>query len=184
MSSSNLMRWGGLAAVVAGLMFIIVDLIAALILGFDQDFSQDLVSLGLIFRSAMTPVAEALLLLGLVGLYTRQSKSVGILGLISFVVAFIGTVLSQDFAWANLLLGLGWALFGVSCLQSRIYPSIAAGLLVVGALITGLVGTLVTGEVGSILVYIGADVVLNVAIAWLGFSLFLKREEAAGGPSW
>ncbi|MBV9453077.1 MAG: hypothetical protein JOZ19_02960 [Rubrobacter sp.] len=183
MSASNLMRWGGLAAVVAGLMFIIVDLIAALIF-FDQDFSQDIVSIGLIFQSAMAPVAEALLLLGLVALYTRQSEAVGVPGLISFVVAFLGTVLSQDFVWANLLLGLGWALFGVSCLRSGLYPRVAAGLLMVGALVTGLVGTLVNGEAGSILTYIGADVVLNVAIAWLGFSLFLRREEAAGEPSW
>jgi hypothetical protein len=183
-SSSNLMRWGGFAAVVAGLMFIIVDLITALILGLNQDFSQDLVSFGLIFRSAMVPMAEALLLLGLVGLYTRQSEAVGVPGFISFVVAFLGTVLSQDFVWANLLLGLGWALFGVSCLRGGIYPRIAATLLVVGALMTGLVGTLVSGEAGTILVYIGADVVLNVAIAWLGFSLFLRREEAAGDPSW
>ena len=184
MSSSSLMRWGGLAAVVAGLMFIIVDLITALVLGFGQGFSQDVVSFGLIFRSAMAPVAEALLLLGLVGLYTRQSEAVGVPGLISFVVAFLGTVLSQDFVWANLLLGLGWALFGVSCLRGGIYPQIAAALLMVGGLITGLVGTLVSGEPGSILVYIGADVVLNVAIAWLGFSLFLRREEATGDPGW
>src|SRR5438270_387649 len=92
-------------------------------------------------QNFITPRNHALLLLGLVGLYTRQSEAVGVPGLISFVVAFLATVLSQDFVWANLLLGLGWALFGVSCLRSGIYPRLAAALLMVGALITSLVGT-------------------------------------------
>jgi len=74
-------------------------------------------------------------------------------------------------------------LFGVSCLRGRIYPRIAAALLIAGAVIAGLVDTLVSGEPGSILVYIGADVV-NVARSWLGFSLFLRREEAVGDPGW
>ena len=84
-------------------MYIIIDLITALVLG----FSQDVVSFALIFRSAMAPVAEVLLLLGLVGLYTRQSEAVGVPGLISLVCGGLplGTVLSQDFVWANLLLG-------------------------------------------------------------------------------
>ena len=87
-------------------MYIIIDLITALVLG----FSQDVVSFGLIFGSAMAPVAEVLLLLGLVGLYTRQSEAVGVPGLISLVCGGLplGTVLSQDFVWANLLLGLGF----------------------------------------------------------------------------
>ena len=178
MSSSNLIRWGGLAALVAGALFVIVDLVTLFVF-FDQSPMEGFAGFGLLVRSAVAQVAGALLLLGLVGLYARQSEVTGIPGLISFLVAFLGTVLAQSFAWANLLAGLGWALFGVSCLRANIYPRIAAVLLIVGALITGLVGTLIGGRPGSILVYIGADIILNVAIAWLGFSLFTRREQVA-----
>ena len=178
MSSSKLIRWGGLAAVVAGALFIIVDLITLFIF-FEQSPMEGFSGFGLLFRSASAQVAGALLLLGLVGLYARQSEATGIPGLISFLVAFLGTVLAQSLVWANLLAGLGWALFGVSCLRADIYPRIAAVLLIVGALITGLVGTLISGRPSSILVYIGADIILNVAVAWLGFSLFIRRAQAA-----
>ncbi len=176
MSSSNLIRWGGLAAVVAGILSVIADLIVLFVLGFGQNPGV-FTSLGLLFRSLVGPVAVALLLLGLVGLYARQSELAGLPGLISFLVAFFGTVLAQSFLWANLLASLGWALFGVSCLRAGVYPRIACILLIVGAVSLGAVSALISGA-GSILMHVagaGADTVLNVAIAWLGFSLFRRR---------
>jgi hypothetical protein len=175
-SSWNLIRWCGMAAVVAGVLYIAVDLVVLSVFGFGQSFGEAPTSSGLLFRSAVAPLAAALLLLGLVGLYAQQSEATGVPGLISFLVAFVGTVLAQSFILADLLANLGWALFGVSCLRVRVYPRVASTLLIIGAVGTGVASALPRGESGSVLMYavIGADIILNAAIAWLGFSLFAK----------
>jgi hypothetical protein len=175
-SSWNLIRWCGMAAVVAGVLHIVVDLVVLSVFGFGQGFGGALTSSGLLFRSAVAPLAAALLLLGLVGLYARQTEATGVPGLISFLVAFAGTVLAQSFISADLLANLGWALFGVACLGARVYPRVASTLLIIGAVGTGVASAFPRGEPGSVLMYavIGADVILNAAITWLGFSLFAK----------
>ncbi len=177
MSSSNLIRWSGLAALVAGVLFVIVNLISLFV--FLQGPGGDAASFGLLFRSALAPVAGVLLLLGLAGLYVHQSEATGVPGLISFLAAFSGTVLAQSFPPVVLLASLGWALFGVSCLRTGLYPSTAAVLLIIGAVGTAVVRTLASAGPTSVLLYVGADVILNVAIAWLGFILFTRRGEVA-----
>jgi hypothetical protein len=177
-SSSNLIRSAGLAAVVAGVLFIIVDLVGLFVFGFGQRFTEAIISSGLLlFRSAVAPLAGALVLLGLVGLYARQSEATGIPGLVGFLVAFVGTALAQGSILADLVANLGWALFGVSCLQARVYPRVASILLIVGAVSTAVASSFPRSEPGSTLMYavIGADIVLNAAIAWLGFNLFARR---------
>jgi hypothetical protein len=125
-----------MAAVVAGTLSIVVDLIVLSVFGFGQSFGAALASSVLLFRSAVAPLATALLLLGLVGLYARQSEATGVPGLISFLVAFVGSVLAQSFILGDLLANLGWALFGVSCLRARVYPRVASTLLIIGAVVT------------------------------------------------
>ena len=176
MSSWNLIRWCGMAALVAGVLAIVVDLVVLAVFGFSQSLGEALASSDLLFRSAVAPLAEALLLLGLVGLYTRQSEATGVPGLASFLVAFVGTVLAQGFVLAGLLADLGWALFGVASLQARVYPRAASILLIVGAVGTAVASALPRGEPGSYLMYavIIADVILNGAIAWLGLALFTR----------
>ena len=176
MKSSNLIRWSGLAAVVAGLLFMVINLITLLILGFGQERSE------LLIRSIISPVAGALLLLGLIGLYARQSEATDVIGLISFLFALLGTVLAlAGNVWANMLGYLGWALFGVSSWQARIYPPTAAILLVVGAVLTAPFSAFVVNRLGDIFVYagIGASTIFGIAIAWLGFALFTGRGEEA-----
>jgi hypothetical protein len=180
-SSWNLIRWCGMAAVVAGVLSIVVDLVVLAVFGFGQSLGETLISSGLLFRSAVAPLVGALLL-GLVGLYARQSEATGVPGLISFLVAFVGTVLAQSFVLANMLANLGWALFGVSSLRARIYPRVASTLLIIGAVSTAVFSSLPRSEPGGVLMYavIGADVILNLAIAWLGLALFTRsRGEGA-----
>lgn len=185
MTSSNLIRWGGIAALVAGVLFVIVDIVGLLVFGFDQGLGGVVIPYTLFFRSTSAPVAGALMLLGLVGLYARQSEVTGIPGLISFLMAFLGTVLAQSFVWANLLANLGLALFGVSCLRAQVYPRVAAILLILGAVINGATGTLISGPI-SFLAYVGtgADIIVNTAVAWLGFSLFFRKREEARSSDW
>jgi hypothetical protein len=180
-SSSNLIRWGGLIAVIAGVLLVFVDLLSLLVLGlevlgFEQNPSEGSVSFALlVLRLIIAPVAGALLVLGLVGLYAHQSEAAGLSGLISFLVAFLGTVLAQSFAPLVLLASLGWAMFGVSCLRARVYPRVGAKLVVIGAVLTGVIRPVASDGMGSILAYLDAAILLNVGVVWLGFSLFTKR---------
>ena len=171
MKSSNLIRWSGLAAAVAGTLFIVINLTALLSSSFGQG------SLGLLIRNVVSPVGGTLLVLGLTGLYARQSEASGVVGLIGFLFALFGTVLAlAGNAWANLLAYFGWALFGVSSLQARVYPPAAAILLIIGALIAAPFSILLAGA-SPLWVYMGvaASIVFNGAVAWLGFALFLGR---------
>ena len=139
-----------------------------------------------------------LLLLGLVGLYASQSKAAGALGLVGFLVAYLGTALVSGALWFELFitpslaaeapelaeaeLGLvgfilsfllviiGWVLFGVATLRARIYPRWAAVLLIVGAVVSFVPIPL-------------SGIVLSVAVAWLGFVLFTGRGMSSEQPS-
>src|ERR671911_2595306 len=93
--SSTLIRWGGMVAVVAGVMLVLLDLLSLLVFGFGQTMGEGFAPLALLIRSTIAPVAGALLLLGLVGLYARQSEATGVPGLIGFLVTFVGTALAQ-----------------------------------------------------------------------------------------
>jgi hypothetical protein len=83
MPSSTLIRWGGLAAVVAGVLFIIVGLINLYALIAERDPAA------LLARAIIVQIAGAVLLFGLGGLYLRWSEELGSVGLIGFVFAFL-----------------------------------------------------------------------------------------------
>ena len=72
-------------------------------------------------------------------------------------------------ASSYILAALGWLLFGVATLRAGVYPRWAAILLIVGAVLLGLPVP-------------GTEIVLAVAIAWLGFTLFTGRAAAESPP--
>ncbi len=189
MTSSNLIRLGGLAAVMAATLLLITEIV---------DYTQGgdpfkvAASATHAFESALRMIAFVVLLpLGLVGLYTRQSEAAGPLGLLSFVVAFAGTVLVAGFAWVDtfvapelvtsaprfieagpppgrslsfVVFGVGWALFGLASLVGRVYPSRAAILLIIGAIIGTVVSlTFLPVPLGWL--------PFEAAVAWLGVAL-------------
>lgn len=130
-----------------------------------------------------------------------QNLTDATLGLVGFVVAFIGTALLAGASWAlfSLLPGatlrapgfigippsslfattfaiaaLGWALFGVDMLRVRVYPRAAAVILTIGAVISFV----------PILFPIPlSNIVLAVGIAWLGYSLFTRERTSSAEPS-
>lgn len=100
------------------------------------------------------------------------------------MVAFFGLVLGlANVGWSDLLAAFGWALFGAASLQAGIYPRPGAILLIVGAIAAGLLTPLLGSVGGGLLAYVGAlaTIVLNAAIAWLGFSLFTGKGLASVG---
>ena len=191
MSSSSLIRLAGLAALSSG---VLAALGALLRLAVDLENPLSATTAGYTVVFFLYLLSTALLLLGLVGLYTSQSQAAGILGLVGFLVAFLGTVLLAGVLWFELFitpglateapelvgeeLGLpgfilmllfgavGWVLFGVATLRAGVYPRWAAVLLIVGGVLAYFPLPL-------------AGIIFSVAIAWLGLLLFTGRGEAA-----
>lgn len=195
MPSSSLVRWGGLAALVSGVVSVIGDLLR-LFVDVESAESATTVTYTLVFL--MYLLGAALLLLGLVGLYVSQSEEAGVLGLVGFLGAFLGTVLLAGTLWfelfitpalavedaglaeaelglagfilAFLLVVLGWLLFAVATLRARVYPRWPAVLLIVGVVISFFPVPL-------------SGVVFSVAVAWMGFILFTRRDALTDQPS-
>jgi len=95
MSSSNLIRWSGLAAVVSSVLVVLNEFLGLTQTDNPEMFTTDTYAFG----SLLQMVAVVLLPLGLVGLYARQSEAAGPLGLLGFLAAFAGTVLVAGFVW-------------------------------------------------------------------------------------
>jgi hypothetical protein len=202
MSSSNLIRWGGLAAMLAGVAFVTADLLS---LSIYPKFPavESLTSGVYAVQSVLKLLAAVLLLVGLFGLYIRQAEAAGILGLAGFLIALTGTVLMIGAFWATAFFApfvaagdpawfdagegptgrlavafavsdaffvLGWSLFGIATLKARIYPRVAAVLLVVGAV--PVLGTL-------LVVGFPTSIMFSAAVAWLGYALWSEKSVPA-----
>lgn len=195
MSPADLMRWAGLAAVVSAVLSVMGDLLRLFV---DVESSETATTTPYALVFLLYLLGAVLLLLGLVGLYTSQSEAAGVLGLVGFLTAFLGTALLVGVLWFELfitpslatrapglaeaelglagfilvfLLGVvGWLLFGVATLRARAYPRWAAVLLMVG------------GVVAFVPIPL-AGIVFSVAIAWLGFILFTGRSAPSEQPS-
>lgn len=196
MSSSSLIRLAGLAALSSGVLSAIGDLLGLLVVDLENPISATTAAYTIVFLLYL--LSTALLLLGLVGLYASQSQAAGILGLVGFLVAFLGTVLLAGALWfelfitpslaeqapvvAELELGLpgfilmlffgavGWVLFGVATLRAGVYPRWAAVLLIVGGVLAFFPLPL-------------AGIIFSIAVAWLGFILFTRRGEVTSEQS-
>jgi len=194
-SSSQLIRWSGLAAIAAGVSLVIAELLSLLFFGYD--FSDTATTDTYTFYSVWIMIAGLLLPLGLVGLYARQLEASGLLGLVGFVVAFIGTVLVAGFFWTSafiapllaveapellavlvvlpgffrsfIVFACGWLLFGVATLRAGIYPRAAAVLLIVGAVLVVIPRPL-------------TSIVLDAAVVWMGYVLFRRGGTPAEHP--
>lgn len=126
-------------------------------------------------RAGLGLLGRALLALGLIGLYVRQSGATGIPGLIGFLITFFGLALPVGFEWSGVLTALGWTLFGAISLQAGIYPRTPAVLLIAGAVIAGVLNYFLAALlISSVLVYViaAAEIVRNAAAGWLGYALF------------
>jgi len=137
------------------------------------------------------------LVIALVSLFVRQSGEFGTLGVVGFLAALVGTVLGAGGYWTYvfvvpyvagpaptladqssgsllvgfvvsfLLMGLGWMLFAVATLRTRVYPRWAVVLLMAGSVVT-------------IVPLPSRTLVLAVAVAALGYSA--RRHSALTTP--
>lgn len=165
MSTSSLLRWSGLAAILGG------ALLALTMLFHPNDADPNAIGL-----TAWTPVhavligAAILQLFGWVGLYRAQAETIGVLGFIGFALGFTGTALVVP------------ALVVEAFVIPIIAPSAAGSVLLDpnGPLFGGALGILfllmaVTFSLGAILFGI-VTARANVLPRWAGIALLI------GGP--
>lgn len=198
---SNVVRWGGFAAVLGPLLVLVANSY-----GLWVTRAYGAGAEGLVEAATTTPyvafggirlLGGTLLVFGLVALYAYQLEAAGRLGLVGFVGAMIGTVLLTAVAW--------FQLFTVPVLAREVpafLEGVRAGevgvLLGVGVqvpIFVQAVGWAIFGVatyragifprraslvlvIGALLLFVpvqGIPVVFQLAVAWLGFLLFTGR---------
>ena len=178
-----LIWWGGLLAVLYAALSIFSDSVALFFI-----FSHASTA-GFVFRDMVTQYSEALLLIGLVALYARQFKAVGIPGLVGFLEASAGVVLDPlQQVWPDVLASLGWVLFGAVSLNAEVYSGAALILLIIGAGLSGVVNALLVSGLfeGNLLFAASAmiiDIIFDTAIVWLGLELFTHKIQEGRPPA-
>ena len=191
MASPNLIRWGGLAALFAGVFFIVEAAVAPFLADFHWAFHT------------IDAPAHALLAVGVVGLYLWQRSQepfewLGTVGVILIVTAsvliilgglvliYIDGVLRTEAEGLNdivhpleLVLMIGAVLFGMATMRMNVLPSGGALLIIIGALV----------YFGIKIVGVGPDWLISVPVAilgagwaWLGQALWSESGESVQQP--
>src|SRR5215212_1616381 len=152
---SRFIRAGAWAAIVSGLALVASLLLEWLVVPFEQLGETEAYLTGSYFLSSGLRLLSTVLLgWALIGIYERQSRAAGTLGLWALVVTFLGTALLAGNNWAevfvwptlaqvapNVLSGqateapvyllTGIILSGAATLWARVYPRWAPVLLIV-----------------------------------------------------
>lgn len=183
MTLSSFLRVSGLCAMIGGLLFLSTPI---WVLGFPDTM----------INAYVDHLGTILILLGLVGCYLSQIKSTGKFGLISFLIAFLGTSMWIGFKWASsfivpvlkdvapqmidempatIMIGMmislytfliGWILFSIVTARKAVLPRWGAILIIIG-LISDVI------PYG----YYVAQPLAGLGIAWLGYALWQGRKE-------
>ncbi len=189
MSTPRLVRWGAIGAVIAGLAWAVSDIFALLFPGQEEG---PMGSTSYYLIESADAIAEAGMLVALLGLHVLQVRRLGRWGTAGFVVAFIGTVLVLvSTLWAIILLDrfgttvagllfglglLGWivgfVLFGITTFRAGVLPRWSGVLLVAYPLVL-IAGVPVEGPL------------ILVGLLWLalGYVLWTQNDTPAERPS-
>ena len=164
----------------------------------------DLRTSGWVILLVLALMGSMLIFLGLVGLYARQVAETGVLGLIAFLVAFIGMTLFVGMIWTftfvvpslaeaapelldadpSGLLAAGFiltlVLFTLGWLLFGL-ASLQAGLLPRGAAVLLMIGAVLSFVLSFLELPFG-EVVFGVALAWMGYAVWAGAGEQATEP--
>jgi hypothetical protein len=187
MAIAKLIRWGGIATLVAGLLLIAAEIVYII---FPYAGSQIISAPGRLFGT-LCFAGAVLLTAGLIGFYLRQAEAAGTFGLVTFLVALTGSALMISSDWNELFAGpalsqvpgieesfpimliagymmnvgvyiFGWVLLGIASFRARVFPRPLAILLAVGAPV--------------LLIQVpGSSIPLYVAFAWMGLEVVRNK---------
>ena len=204
MSTAKLIRWSGLISILAGVLYAFGALL--------HPAGEDLAAYA---NPNWVPahyvywVSAMLMLFSLVGLYARQVEKTGWLGLVGFVLAFIGTVLVDSiFVMAStvihlvavqapalfdqaaapgtfgvlvVVLGyiLGYILFGIATMRAGVLPRWSGLLLIIGSAMFMISEAVPLNVSLSHLIVTIGDVIFGAGFVWMGFALWSEKREPA-----
>jgi hypothetical protein len=196
MTPTTLIRWSGLAAIVAGVLQALFPLMHP-----DHN-AAGYASPAWVPVHFMPNLGMLLMQLALVGLLARQLERAGALGVAGFVVAFVGTGLFlmggmmemfvfpylgairptweeeappagivEAFLTIKVALTIGYALLGAATARAGVLPRSVGVLLAVG-MATFTLGDMLGMMAGIESAWIASAAVLGVSQAWLGYALW------------
>jgi hypothetical protein len=156
---SRFIRAGAWAAIVSGLALVASLLLEWLVVPFEQLGETEAYLTGSYFLSSGLRLLSTVLLgWALIGIYERQSRAAGTLGLWSFVVAFLGTALLAGNNWAEVF----------------VWPTLAQ-----------VAPNILSGQATEAPVYLMTGITLSGPIFFIGMILFGAATLRAGVyPRW
>jgi hypothetical protein len=196
MKTNTLFRWGGLAALVASIISIAIEIALMSTLG-KQAYSSAALTVEWSVLYTLRLVATILLMLGLVALFACQSQKIGAFGVVAFVIAAIGTMLVSGFAWALtftfpamanavpefldahavapsmgviltlFLVTVGWLLFGIASLRAKVLPTAANWVVIVGSFLA-----LILNMIGAPMSWL----IFDAGVIWMGWWLWKESK--------
>ncbi len=190
MSPSQLTWASGLAAALAGALFIVAEVLTPITLLMNPDtLSRVALTDRFVVQSLLTLLAAMLLLAGLVGLYAFQSQEAGRLGAVGFSTAFFVTALILGDFYANTFVTPSLALDSPHALDSDhfgllgLWLPLEFGFLALAwspfAVATlrarvyprGVAWLLLVGALIALLPLPYVNVLFDAAVSWLGIAL-------------
>jgi uncharacterized membrane protein (DUF485 family) len=197
--NSSLVRLGGITAVLSGVLLIIGDLSYFFI--DDEDFARVAASGAYIVQAVLFLLAGMLLLVGLVGIHLRQSEAAGVLGLVGFLAALLGTALVMGAFWTDLFVTPTLAQEVPELLNAEEPPAqidlgfiLTFSLFALGWLLFGIsvLRARIYPRAAAVLLIISAaltliplpatGIIFSAAVIWLGFLTLTMGAPAAQSP--
>ncbi len=213
LTRSTLVRWAGLAAVIAGLFFGVVGMFHP------PEILSSVVTTQWIIVHSLASATCCLALLGLTGIYARQAEAVGWLGLVGFLLYGLNWLLTLPFTFIEVFLlprmatgspafvtgflgafsgSIGAPMFGV---LANLWSLIGL-MYILGGLLFGIAtfragilsrwagGLLVLASMSApVAAFLSPEikaivaVPMGLALVWLGSSLFFERREKTAQAS-
>lgn len=164
MTTANLIRWSGLAAILGGLLFIVGSLLL-------PDASP-----AVPWNQTVRTLA---ILFALIGLYAFQVEESGLWGFLGFVAAFIANALhmAEETPLSASIYTVGLILFAIGSWIANKLPRWVPVLWILAPLI-GMPGFLL--ESLRDLLFTGSGIVLGVGFIGAGYTLWSSAGEPAG----
>ena len=200
MSLARLVRWSGLAVLVSGILRITRGVLDFIFIPAGMALSTQATTDIWMVLALLTVVIFMILVPGLIGLYVHQSSKAGVLGLVAFPVALVGTMLGFATFWSGYLYAPELAQSAPSLLDNGSPRLMLLGFLIpfllfyVGWLLFGLVSVLArvfprwAGALlmlgvplillqGLVFLPLLGDVVFAAGLVWMGYALWSEKGE-------
>jgi hypothetical protein len=185
--SSGMVRWGGLAGLAAGVVFLLSGILTfiASAQGVPSSFNDYLLEIVVVAAFVLTLVTIA-------GLHAaqRQSGRYGILGAAGFWLTFVGYIIVLVSVHLTLLAGgepilsvrlvggllvlVGSILLGAMTIRARVLPWWCGVLLIVGFPLGDVLNNVAVG---------GENIVFAIVWGLIGYELWSRRGQVAEQPS-